>query len=248
MDPGQLISDVFSFADEFVSQISQVSSQVIKDVGYGTATVIHDVANMSEAATMAVTKTGLEFTNGVTDCARDAGRAVGIAPVSDIATDIFKGCGEITAGAVNMGVGLPIGAAKGTAEIISFVAMTSSDAITASGGGVSTVLSLAARPEETAHRAAGFWKQAIQDTGAGLRNAAYDLIVELMKKVSLPNTLLLAIVMVILLLVVISFIVVMSTIIALVEGCRYLSQLPVMRCRFTSRCISAETLIYTVEE
>jgi hypothetical protein len=254
MDPGQLLN----IGSEFVSQGSQFFGKVIDDVGWGTATAIHDVADMSEAAKTAVTKTGIDITHGVADRVRDAGRAVGIAPITDVATDIAKDCGEMTAGAINMGGGLPIRAAKGTAEIISFVAKTSSDSVTAMGWGVSAGLALAARPEEVTHKAAGIWKKNIRDTGAWLRNEAYYT----MKKFSLLDALLLAIVMVILLLgmctmvgiekrlililramlisyfptiVTISFVVVVSTIIALLEARRYLAQLPAMRSRFTSQ-------------
>jgi hypothetical protein len=108
---------------------------------------------------------------------RDAGRGAGIAPVSDVAADFVNGCGEVTAGAVDMGVGLPIGAGKGTAEFTSFVAETSSDAVMAIGREISTGLSLAARPEEITNMAVRVWKTGIRGTLTWLWNVAYGMIV-----------------------------------------------------------------------
>ncbi|CRG89943.1 hypothetical protein PISL3812_06982 [Talaromyces islandicus] len=174
MDIEQFIPDVLCFAGEIVSQVSQFGGQTINDVGCGTATFIHDVADTSEAITEAVTETGLDFTNGVADCIR----AVRIAPLSDIAADIVEGSVEMAAGAVNMGVGLPI------------------------------------MRLEITRSAPEIWKR-IRVIRAWLYNVAYDVILEKMKNVSLPDALLLAIVMVIFRLVTISFMFVVSTIMLL---------------------------------
>ncbi|KAL5340986.1 hypothetical protein BJX70DRAFT_84963 [Aspergillus crustosus] len=213
MDLGQFVSGALDFAGKSISQASQVSGQVIKDVGCGTATLIHGIAEMSEAAITAGTTASRDLTNTVADCARDAGGAIGIAPVTDTAMDLVKGCSEITAGAVNLGVGLPIGAAKGTAEVISFAAKTSGEAVMAAGEGVSAGLSIAARPGEgIIHMADGVWPW--------LKNSAYALVTEEIKQVSLPDPVLLGVVMVILLLVTICFIVMVLTFISLAEGRR----------------------------
>jgi hypothetical protein len=74
----------------------------------------------------------------------------------------------VTAGAVNMGGSLLIRAAKGIAEITSFVAKACSDAVMAIGGGVSARLSLAARLEEITNMAAWVWKTGIRDTSIWL--------------------------------------------------------------------------------
>lgn len=121
MNPRQLIPCVLDGTSGLVSQGSHLSGQVIRNVGCGTATGINGIADMSEAATTAVTKTGRNFTNRVGEWIRDAESGAGIVPVSDVAADFINSCGGVTAGAVDMGVSLPIGAAKGTAEIASLL-------------------------------------------------------------------------------------------------------------------------------
>jgi hypothetical protein len=234
MDPGQLLDN----GSEFISQGFQFFGKVIGDIGRETATAIHDVADTSEAALTAVTYTSHHFTKGVANGFRDAGRALGIEPISEVATNIFEGCGHTTVDAVNMGFALPVWAAKETANFISFGAETGSNSVTAIGWGFS---------------AARTWKTGIRDTGTWLHRA-YDT----MKKLSLLDALVLAIVMVILLLgmctmvgteerlililgamlisyfptiATISIVVAVSTIIALVEARLYLAQLPAMRSR-----------------
>jgi hypothetical protein len=225
-----------------VGHFIQSSGQAMKDVGCGAATFIHNVADETETKAREVTEAGLDLTHGAANVIKDIGESVGIPVIPDIVENSVRIGGEIAAGAVNIGVGLPVGATKGAMEIASFIVTGSSDAVTGAGCTVSAGARLAADIEEI--------KQKAPKVLDCLWNiwASVCVIWERMRRFSLPLGM--AIGMVILLLgmyamvgikdhliqiltsvsalhltsaVAISFLVVVSAIIAYVEVCLYLS-------------------------
>ncbi|KAL6228746.1 hypothetical protein BDW75DRAFT_246374 [Aspergillus navahoensis] len=223
MDLWKIFQAACDITGHCVSQVAQTTGQVIEGVGGGTAEIIRVAAETSGNAMETLIRSGLDLTNGAANFGREVGRDLGIQVVSDLAMDIGVGSAEMIAGASRMVCSVPIQAATGTANIISFSTITSSSIVEAIGRALRGGLDIAARPEEFTREAIRAWL-----------NMAYGVMLEQSRRIPLLDALPSTTVILLLLLCMILFsyfttiaailaVVVVSIIIASVNSCRLLS-------------------------
>jgi hypothetical protein len=177
MDFGQLIQHVADGAGHVVKESAQISSHVAQAVGGGAAEFIRNTAQTTQDLVEGGTGIGRGFTRDTADLIRKTGGAVGISAGTDIVADIVQGTGDTAAGAFQKVSNVPIWTARGTADVISFVANTGSSVIDAIGGAAAEGLSLAVRPGELVHRVS----QISLDT-------AYNMVIQRLRTFSLTST------------------------------------------------------------
>ncbi|KAL2854559.1 hypothetical protein BJX68DRAFT_264459 [Aspergillus pseudodeflectus] len=177
MDFGKLIQHVADGAGHMVKESAQISSHVAQAVGGGAAEFTRNAAQTTEHLVEASTGIGRGFSRDAADLIRKTGGAVGISAGTDIVADIVQRTGDTAADAAQNVSNVPIVAARGTADVISFVANTGSSVIDAAGRAAAEGLSLAVRPEELVHRVS----QISLDT-------AYNMVIQRLRTFSLSST------------------------------------------------------------
>jgi hypothetical protein len=177
MDFGQFIQRVADGAGHVVEESVKATSHVAQAVGGGAAEFTRNAAQTTEHLVETSTGSGRHVARGAADLIRDTGRVWGISAGTDIVATMVQVTGDTAADAVQKVSNVPIGTARGTAEVISFVANTGSYVIEAIGGAAAEGLSLAVRPGELVHR----FSQISLDT-------AYNMVIQRLRTFSLTST------------------------------------------------------------